>query len=158
MSECQKIKCKSWYDKNAIMRKFNVRYLMLVLEISKQHKMSEQWLGPGKVYKGKQTNFNLVVVVTCYWLVLTFWPFFGYIHHTIFYLSYRALIYNYGYNIPLYKLYIITHLTSHDLTVTQGHFKLGGCCDNWHSVERMKIKKKKPLLNYLLNDRGAKFQ
>ena len=68
MSECQKIKCKSWYDKNAIMRKFNVRYLMLVLEISKQHKMSEQWLGPGKVYKGKQTNFNLVVVVvvTCY--------------------------------------------------------------------------------------------
>ncbi|GFW29261.1 retrovirus-related Pol polyprotein from transposon 297 [Trichonephila clavipes] len=48
MKECQ-LKRKTWYDRDAVERKFVERDLVMVLATSKQNKLEVNWIGPGKV-------------------------------------------------------------------------------------------------------------
>ncbi|GFV41529.1 retrovirus-related Pol polyprotein from transposon 297 [Trichonephila clavipes] len=48
MKECQ-LKRKTWYDRDAVERKFVEGDLVMVLATSKQNKLEVNWIGPGKV-------------------------------------------------------------------------------------------------------------
>ncbi|GFY23576.1 retrovirus-related Pol polyprotein from transposon 412 [Trichonephila clavipes] len=48
MKECQ-LKRKTWYDRDAVERKFVEGDLVMVLVTSKQNKLEVNWIGPGKV-------------------------------------------------------------------------------------------------------------
>ncbi|GFU74753.1 retrovirus-related Pol polyprotein from transposon 297 [Trichonephila clavipes] len=48
MKECQ-LKKKTWYDRDAVERKFVEEDLVMVLATSKQNKLEVIWIGPGKV-------------------------------------------------------------------------------------------------------------
>ncbi|GFW36214.1 retrovirus-related Pol polyprotein from transposon 412 [Trichonephila clavipes] len=48
MKECQ-VKRKTWYDRDAVERKFVEGDLAMVLVTSKQNKLKVNWIGPGKV-------------------------------------------------------------------------------------------------------------
>ncbi|GFX16311.1 retrovirus-related Pol polyprotein from transposon 412 [Trichonephila clavipes] len=48
MKECQ-VKRKTWYDRDAVERKFVEGDLVMVLATSKQNKLEVNWIGPGKV-------------------------------------------------------------------------------------------------------------
>ncbi|GFU36182.1 retrovirus-related Pol polyprotein from transposon 297 [Trichonephila clavipes] len=48
MKECQ-LKRKTWYDSDAVERKFVEGDLVMVLVTSKQNKLEVNWIGPGKV-------------------------------------------------------------------------------------------------------------
>ncbi|GFS72061.1 retrovirus-related Pol polyprotein from transposon 297 [Trichonephila clavipes] len=48
MKECQ-IKRKTWYDRDAVERKFVEGDLVMVLATSNQNKLEVNWIGPGKV-------------------------------------------------------------------------------------------------------------
>ncbi|GFY34150.1 retrovirus-related Pol polyprotein from transposon 412 [Trichonephila clavipes] len=48
MKECQ-LKRKTWYDRDAVERKFVDGDLVMVLATSKQNKLEVNWIGPGKV-------------------------------------------------------------------------------------------------------------
>ncbi|GFV81610.1 hypothetical protein TNCV_1702671 [Trichonephila clavipes] len=47
MKECQ-LKRKTWYDRDAVERKFVEGDLVMVLATSKQNKLEVNWIGPGK--------------------------------------------------------------------------------------------------------------
>ncbi|GFX98631.1 hypothetical protein TNCV_1502091 [Trichonephila clavipes] len=47
MKECQ-LKRKTWYDRDAVERKFVEGNLVMVLATSKQNKLEVNWIGPGK--------------------------------------------------------------------------------------------------------------
>ncbi|GFV82477.1 retrovirus-related Pol polyprotein from transposon 17.6 [Trichonephila clavipes] len=48
MKECQ-LKRKTWYDRDAVERKFVEGDMVMVLGTSKQNKLEVNWIGPGKV-------------------------------------------------------------------------------------------------------------
>ncbi|GFY22544.1 retrovirus-related Pol polyprotein from transposon 17.6 [Trichonephila clavipes] len=48
MKECQ-LKRKTWYDRDAVERKFVEGDLVMVLVTSKQNKLEVNWIGPGKL-------------------------------------------------------------------------------------------------------------
>ncbi|GFS50080.1 retrovirus-related Pol polyprotein from transposon 17.6 [Trichonephila clavipes] len=48
IKECQ-LKRKTWYDRDAVERKFVEGDLVMVLVTSKQNKLEVNWIGPGKV-------------------------------------------------------------------------------------------------------------
>ncbi|GFU48111.1 retrovirus-related Pol polyprotein from transposon 412 [Trichonephila clavipes] len=48
MKECQ-LKRKTWYDRDAVERKFVEGDLVMVLATSKQNKLEVNWIGPGKL-------------------------------------------------------------------------------------------------------------
>ncbi|GFW73186.1 retrovirus-related Pol polyprotein from transposon 297 [Trichonephila clavipes] len=48
MKECQ-LKRKTWYDRDAVERKFVEGDLVMVLATSKRNKLEVNWIGPGKV-------------------------------------------------------------------------------------------------------------
>ncbi|GBN70181.1 hypothetical protein AVEN_133631-1 [Araneus ventricosus] len=56
MTEVQ-VKRKTWYDKNAVRRKFQEGDQVLVLATSKPNKMAVQWTGPGRPEK-----INLLII------------------------------------------------------------------------------------------------
>ena len=45
----QQNKRKTWYDRNAVSRKFKVGNKVLALATSKSNKMAMNWIGPGKI-------------------------------------------------------------------------------------------------------------
>ncbi|GFX70311.1 retrovirus-related Pol polyprotein from transposon 17.6 [Trichonephila clavipes] len=53
MKECQ-LKRKTWYDRDAVERKFVEGDLVMVLVTSKQNKLEVNWIGPGKIDELKQ--------------------------------------------------------------------------------------------------------
>ncbi|GFW39175.1 retrovirus-related Pol polyprotein from transposon 297 [Trichonephila clavipes] len=53
MKECQ-LKRKTWYDRDAVERKFVEGDLVMVLATSKQNKLQVNWIGPGKIDDLKQ--------------------------------------------------------------------------------------------------------
>ncbi|GFW92333.1 hypothetical protein TNCV_3588551 [Trichonephila clavipes] len=53
MKECQ-LKRKTWYDRDAVERKFVEGDLVMVLATSKQNKLEVNWIGPGKIDELKQ--------------------------------------------------------------------------------------------------------
>ncbi|GBN03486.1 Gag-Pol polyprotein [Araneus ventricosus] len=59
MTEVQ-VKRKTWYDKNAVRRKFQVGDHVLVLATSKPNKMAVQWTGPG-VIESQLSDTNYIV-------------------------------------------------------------------------------------------------
>ncbi|GBN66471.1 Retrovirus-related Pol polyprotein from transposon 412, partial [Araneus ventricosus] len=59
MTEVQ-VKRKTWYDKNAVRRKFQVGDQVLVLATSKPNKMAVQWTGPG-VIESQLSDTNYIV-------------------------------------------------------------------------------------------------
>ncbi|GFU29771.1 retrovirus-related Pol polyprotein from transposon 297 [Trichonephila clavipes] len=57
MEEMQ-VKRKTWYDKNAVKRKFKDGDLVLVLATSRANKLAVQWIGPGTILnKISETNY-----------------------------------------------------------------------------------------------------
>ncbi|GFT10110.1 hypothetical protein TNCV_1115471 [Trichonephila clavipes] len=57
MEEIQ-VKRKTWYDKNAVKRKFKDEDLVLVLATSRTNKLAVQWIGPGTILnKISETNY-----------------------------------------------------------------------------------------------------
>ncbi|GFS67095.1 retrovirus-related Pol polyprotein from transposon 17.6 [Trichonephila clavipes] len=59
MKECQ-LKRKTWYDRDAVERKFVEGYLVMVLATSKQNKLEVNWIGPGKVLSRiSDTNYAI---------------------------------------------------------------------------------------------------
>ncbi|GFX15875.1 retrovirus-related Pol polyprotein from transposon 297 [Trichonephila clavipes] len=62
MKECQ-LKRKTWYDRDAVERKFVEGDLVLVLATSKQNKLEVNWIGPGKVLSRiSDTNYVIDVL------------------------------------------------------------------------------------------------
>ncbi|GFV00689.1 retrovirus-related Pol polyprotein from transposon 412 [Trichonephila clavipes] len=59
MKECQ-LKKKTWYDRDAVERKFVEGDLVMVLVTSKQNKLEVNWIGPGKVLS-KISDTNCVI-------------------------------------------------------------------------------------------------
>ncbi|GFY22364.1 retrovirus-related Pol polyprotein from transposon 412 [Trichonephila clavipes] len=59
MKECQ-LKRKTWYDRDAVERKFVEGDLVMVLATSKQNKLEVNWIGPGKVLS-RISNTNYVI-------------------------------------------------------------------------------------------------
>ncbi|GFU48130.1 retrovirus-related Pol polyprotein from transposon 297 [Trichonephila clavipes] len=59
MKECQ-LKRKTWYDRDAVERKFVEGDLVMVLATSKQNKLEVNWIGPGKVLSRiSDTNYAI---------------------------------------------------------------------------------------------------
>ncbi|GFX59590.1 CCHC-type domain-containing protein [Trichonephila clavipes] len=61
MEEMQ-VKRKTWYDKNAVKRKFKDGDLVLVLATSRANKLAVQWIGPGTVLN-KISELNYLVEI-----------------------------------------------------------------------------------------------
>ncbi|GFW68720.1 retrovirus-related Pol polyprotein from transposon 17.6 [Trichonephila clavipes] len=61
MKEMQ-VKRKTWYDKNAVKRKFKDGDLVLVLATSRANKLAVQWIGPGTILN-KISEANYLVEV-----------------------------------------------------------------------------------------------
>ncbi|GFW01108.1 hypothetical protein TNCV_1763461 [Trichonephila clavipes] len=59
MKECQ-LKRKTWYDRDAVERKFVEGDLVMVLATAKQNKLEVNWIGPGKVLS-RITDTNYVI-------------------------------------------------------------------------------------------------
>ncbi|GFU53031.1 retrovirus-related Pol polyprotein from transposon 297 [Trichonephila clavipes] len=60
MKECQ-LKRKTWYDHNAMERKFVEGDLVMVLATSKQNKLEVNWIGPGKIGQSDYTSPLILV-------------------------------------------------------------------------------------------------
>ncbi|GFT82015.1 retrovirus-related Pol polyprotein from transposon 297 [Trichonephila clavipes] len=61
MKECQ-LKRKTWYDRDAVERKFVEGDLVMVLVTSKQNKLEVNWIGPGKRWDSPITLRPLFLV------------------------------------------------------------------------------------------------